>query len=119
MSLCRITLVEGREAGADASSFPFSTLQIKDLVFPPKQLILSESQLALHDGTDPKYPLWLGIDGEGEPAQTRRGSGSFEATLADLEPVAMQCTTYHRAQRRMDPVAAITSSLDVMCRELT
>ncbi|GAA6002334.1 hypothetical protein JCM10207_001069 [Rhodosporidiobolus poonsookiae] len=33
-------------------------------VFPPKPLVLSEHQLALHDGSNPKYPLYVAIDGD-------------------------------------------------------
>ncbi|BGP16020.1 hypothetical protein JCM10213_005429 [Rhodosporidiobolus nylandii] len=34
------------------------------LVFPPKQLTLSEQQLSLHDGSNPAYPIYIAIDGD-------------------------------------------------------
>ncbi|BGO93998.1 hypothetical protein NBRC10512_003630 [Rhodotorula toruloides] len=39
--------------------------KIRDLVFPSPPLTLSESQLALHDGSNPsRYPLYIAIDGD-------------------------------------------------------
>ncbi|BGP39946.1 hypothetical protein JCM10450v2_003926 [Rhodotorula kratochvilovae] len=39
--------------------------KIRDALFPPKPLLLSEAQLALHDGSQPdKYPLYMAIDGD-------------------------------------------------------
>lgn len=40
-------------------------MQIRDLLFPSPPLTLSESQLALHDGSNPsEYPLYVAIDGD-------------------------------------------------------
>ncbi|GAA5978220.1 hypothetical protein JCM11641_001139 [Rhodosporidiobolus odoratus] len=33
-------------------------------LFPRKPLVLSETQLAMHDGTNPSMPLYIGIDGD-------------------------------------------------------
>lgn len=42
-----------------------SLAQIRDALFPPTPLVLSEAQLALHDGSQPdKYPLYLAVDGD-------------------------------------------------------
>ncbi|TNY22670.1 heme/steroid binding domain protein, partial [Rhodotorula diobovata] len=39
--------------------------KIRDALFPPTPLVLSEAQLALHDGSQPdKYPLYLAVDGD-------------------------------------------------------
>jgi hypothetical protein len=39
--------------------------QIYELVFPTRPVLLSEHQLSLHDGSDPKYPVYIAIDGDG------------------------------------------------------
>ncbi|GAA6002211.1 cytochrome b5-like heme/steroid binding domain-containing protein [Rhodotorula paludigena] len=39
--------------------------KIRDALFPPKQLEMTEAQLALHDGSRPsEYPLYMAIDGD-------------------------------------------------------
>ncbi|GAA5943902.1 hypothetical protein JCM3775_002272 [Rhodotorula graminis] len=39
--------------------------QIRDALFPPSPLVLSEAQLALHDGSRPDlHPLYIAIDGD-------------------------------------------------------
>ncbi|KAK4056885.1 hypothetical protein OIO90_002135 [Microbotryomycetes sp. JL221] len=38
--------------------------KIQHALFPPKQVYLSEHQLSLHDGTNPKYPVYVALDGD-------------------------------------------------------
>ncbi|GAA5824293.1 hypothetical protein JCM11251_001600 [Rhodosporidiobolus azoricus] len=38
--------------------------QIYSALFPTKPLVLSEQQLAFHDGSNPAYPLYVAIDGD-------------------------------------------------------
>ncbi|GAA5937264.1 hypothetical protein JCM1841_007025 [Sporobolomyces salmonicolor] len=38
--------------------------KIMELVLPSRPLVLSEQQLAFHDGTNPHYPLYIALDGD-------------------------------------------------------
>ncbi|CEQ39039.1 SPOSA6832_00534 [Sporobolomyces salmonicolor] len=38
--------------------------KIMELVLPSRPLVLSEQQLAFHDGTNPRYPLYIALDGD-------------------------------------------------------
>ncbi|KAM0787715.1 hypothetical protein ACM66B_003774 [Microbotryomycetes sp. NB124-2] len=57
--------------------------KIQRALFPPKQRYLSEHQLALHDGSNPKYPVYIALDGDvfdvssGNGALTYGPGGSY------------------------------------------
>ncbi|KAK4047751.1 hypothetical protein OIV83_005259 [Microbotryomycetes sp. JL201] len=54
-----------------------SVTKIQQALLPPKQVYLSEHQLALHDGSNPKYPVYVALDGDVFDVSSGNGPSTY------------------------------------------